>query len=323
MSERRKSRIAVIGSTGFVGRAVADALRIRGCDVVAVTAPRLSATEVHDAERQLKGSALNSVVDALAEPLTGCDGVVLAAGDPNASARTLAQVLGPNGVLPVVTMRAARMRRVPRFVHVSSSVVQGDTHMLDSSEYTSPFSAYSMSKALAERWLREEDSGDTGVVIYRPPSVHAPGRAVTVKIAKIAHSPLASVSGKGSGPSPQALLENVSDAIAFLTLTRERPPTIVHHPWEGVTVAGLMNALGGKEPVHISVPITRTLLGMVKIAERFAPQLAPTRRRVEVLWLGQGVGPSWLEHAGWKPVSGLAAWSSLGFPREESPKGRG
>lgn len=316
-------RVAVIGSTGFVGRAVTESLHSRGCTVVPVTAPRLSATDSHDVERQLRGPFFNTVVCELADRLAGCEGVVLAAGNPNASARTLADVLGPNSLLPVIAFRAARDAGVRRFVHVSSSVVQGDTRQLNSERMTTPFSKYSMSKALGEQWLLKERAHDIDLIIYRPPSVHAPGRAVTVKISKIARSPLASVSGKGSGPSPQAQLVNVGDAIAFLALTSEQPPEIVHHPWEGMTAAGLMNALGGKEPAHVPYPVTRTLLGAVKRLEKLVPQVAPTRRRVEVLWFGQEVGPSWLGYAGWKPPSDLAAWSAMGSLEARAPGGRG
>jgi len=237
--------------------------------------------------------------------------VVNAAGDPNASAPDVDTLLGPNGALPVVALRAARLAGAARFVHISSSVVQGDQEVLDSSVHTRAFSPYSASKVAGERWLLAETDGPTHLTIYRPPSVHAPSRAVTRKIAAIAASLLASVAGQGTRPTPQALLGNVGDAVAFLCSTDASPPSVVHHPWEGLTTAGLLRSLGKREPHRIPMGLAQAARRTLHAVEMVIPAIAPNRRRLELLWFGQDVAFSWLEDAGWTPPLGTEAWDQL------------
>jgi nucleoside-diphosphate-sugar epimerase len=304
--------VAVVGGTGFVGTAVVQALRDGGANVIAIAGPRLAIDRTLAREGRLPREAFLQEVAQLRESLVGVDIVVNAAGDPNASSAQPDELLGPNAALPVVVQRACVEAGVSRFIHVSSSVVQGDRPTLDSDAAVQPFSHYSFSKALGEKWVRAEGESDLEVVIYRPPSVHAPGRGVTEKIRSVARSPLSTVAGAGDRPTPQALLENVADGIRFLAVCPERPPTIVHHPWEGLTSADLLLLLGGRPPRHIPPALARTLVGTAKTVEILAPPLAPNRRRVELLWLGQVVAPSWLTSAGWSPVAGRDAWRSLG-----------
>lgn len=305
------SRIAaVLGGSGFVGSAVVQALKHRGWSVRALPAPRLSMPARYvDAERL--PFAFESETNALALELTGVHTIVNAAGDPNASSNDLELLLGPNGALPVLVLRAAQRAQVARFVHVSSSVVQGDRATLDSSRNWQAFSPYSSSKIAGERWLLAESQSSTHLTIYRPPSVHSRGRAVTRKVSALASSPLSSVAGRGDRPSPQALLENVGDAVAFLATVSNHPPAIVHHPWEGLTARSLLSQLGHRAPRHLPMPLAKGLLSALRSIERVLPSVAPNRRRVELLWMGQNVERSWLEDAGWVPAFGLDAWDRL------------
>ena len=143
------------------------------------------------------------------------------------------------------------------------------------------------------------------------PGVHAPGRAVTERIARVASSPLASVAGQGASQSPQALLTNVADAISFLALTPDTPPIVVHHPWEGLTAYEVMKLLGNREPFHVPDSLARGIVRLVRSVERVIPSVAPNRRRLEVLWFGQGIDRSWLEDLGWEPERDLEAWHAL------------
>lgn len=313
MSSEAPRTAAVLGASGFVGAAIVEALSQQGWSVRAVKAPRLHLAAEHADGRTLS-EAFDTDVKHLALLLMGADVLVNAAGDPNASSGSLTDLLGPNGALPVVALRAASRAGLERFVHVSSSVVQGDAKVLDSTVDTHAFSPYSVSKAAGERWVQAEAANlvQPHVTIYRPPSVHARGRAVTQKIAALARSPFSSVAGKGEAPSPQALLENVGGAVAFLATSTNLPPLIVHHPWEGLSSGDLLRALGGREPHHIPMSVARAAVRAARALERVAPMVAPNRRRMELLWFGQGVAPSWLEDAGWTPPSGPGAWAGLG-----------
>ena len=310
MSATESRTAAVLGGSGFVGSAVVQALKHRGWSVRSVPAPRLS-MPTRDVDIERLNFAFETDTNALALELAGVNTIVNAAGDPNASSNDLGLLLGPNGALPVVALRAAQRAQVARFVHVSSSVVQGDRATLDSSRNWQAFSPYSSSKISGERWLLAEAKSSTHVTIYRPPSVHSRGRAVTRKISALASSPLSSVAGRGDRPSPQALLENVGDAVAFLATVRARPPAIVHHPWEGLTARELLIQLGHRQPRHLPMPLAQGLLSALRSFERVVPSLAPSRRRVELLWMGQDVERSWLEDAGWVPPFGLDAWDQL------------
>lgn len=306
-------RIAVIGASGFVGRAVMEALCSRGHDVTAVVAPRIVASTY---EPEL----YEPTVATLSRCLEGVDGVVNCAGVPDASSQDAARLFGANAVVPALVARALHRRLdVVRFVHVSSAVVQGRRSELDDSQEVDAFSVYAQSKAEGESLVRQELP--LGSVIFRPPSVHSPDRRVTRGIAKIASSPVRSVAGPGPRPSPQALIANVGDAIAFLITCAETPPSVVIHPWEGVTTTRLMQALGGRRPHSIPGPIARGITTVLGTAGRWLPGVAPTARRVEMMWFGQGQQESWLTIAGWAPPVGPEGWDSLREALARVPQG--
>lgn len=313
--------IAVFGATGFVGSAVKSALADTA-EVRALASPRLAWTQGTPSLETLPSVDV-SVIERLADELIDVDVVINCAGDPNASSMDRDVLLAANALMPLHLLRACERAGVRRFIHLSSAVVQGDSATLDSTHEVHPFSPYSHSKALAEQWLLAVGTENTNLVVYRPPSVHASGRGVTRKVASIARSPLRSVSGDGSGPSPQALLSNVADAIAFLALSPENPPEIVHHPWEGVTCVSLMETLGGREPHHLPNSLALSVLRIARGCESVIPQLAPYRRRTEMMWLGQQVAPSWLTEAGWVPhASGRNVWNQLGQVTRNGRLGR-
>lgn len=302
-------RIGVVGASGFVGRAVAERLRA-DAEVVALAAPRLAPMPI-----DLQGPAPvvdSDQVDQWAQRFAELDVVINAAGDPNASSMNEGALLAVNAVMPLIVYEACAQTRVRRFMHISSAVVQGDRPTLDASRDWRPFSPYSASKVAGEKWLLEVAHEPTQLVIYRPPSVHAPGRGVTVKVARLAAGPARSVAGTGNRPTPQALLENVADAVRFLAVTDDTPPEIVHHPWEGLTTAELMRSLGGRNPRKLPEAACSFVSGSARLTERVVPHLAPYRRRLEMMWFGQAVDRSWLETVGWQPPkSGRTAWEDL------------
>jgi len=248
---------------------------------------------------------------ALVQEIGCAFAVINAAGNPDASSLDADSLTAVNGVLPGVLARAvAQSQAMPRFVHVSSTVVQARARVLDDSPAQSGFSPYSRSKALGE--LLVSQFGGTSSVTYRPPSVHGPDRRVTRMTARIAASPFASVARPGSAPTPQTLVHNVGSAVAFIATTDLEPPPLVTHPSEGMTTAQLMEILGRKSPHLIPRWIASALVGLLSAGGRVLPPMAANARRVEMLWFGQPQARSWLDDAGWQKPAGVEAWLDLG-----------
>lgn len=309
-------KVAVLGASGFVGSAVAEALSRRGAVVHAVRAPRLQApvpvttTDMPQAFRE--------AVVQLAAACAGADVVVNCAGDPDAGSQDLGALYGANAVLPGVAGAAARTAGARRYVHVSSAVVQGRAPRLDDSFTVDGFSAYARSKILGERSAL--DLGPTCTCVYRPPSVHATSRKVSRLTSRIADSPLASVAAPGTQNTPQAHIANVGDIVAFLALTEADPPAVVTHPSEGLTAAGLMELLGGRRPLVIPRPVARGLTRAAEMAGCLVPAVAANARRVEMLWFGQQQAPSWASEWGWLPVAGQREWHTLARELQSVPE---
>ncbi len=297
--------VAVVGASGFVGAAVVKALADRGVESRPIVAPRLPPVGPEEAADAVARST--AALRDLASKLKGCRAVVNAAGDPDASSCDLPALIAANAALPLLVHQATERAGVPRLVHVSSAVVQGRAALLDETPHTQPFSAYSESKALAEGLLLVAPEGR--VVIYRPPSVHGADRRITRTLVAVARSPLASVAAPGNAPTPQAHIDNVGDAVAFLAVCSQQPPAIVMHPWEGFTTAGLLQLLGRREPrlVPRRPAITATSL-LHHIGTKVGP-VAANARRLEMIWHGQGQAESWLERTGWTPPAGDDAWA--------------
>lgn len=291
-------RVAVIGGSGFVGSAVVDALSARGAEPIVVGAPRLSQVSAADAREGLR------------EQLTGYAAVVNAAGLSDAVSGDDDALDLANGTLPGIIAEVCRDLDV-FFVQISSAAVQGDREELDSSPEVDAHTPYSRSKALGEAEIRERGGR---YVIYRPPGVHAPNRRVTRQLVRVASSPLASYVGDGRYPTAQALLPNVADAIAFLALSPQhehRPPSIVHHPSEGLTTRQLLELLGGRTPRRVPLRAARAATSLLNVLSKAKPALGGHRRRLEMLWFGQRQAASWLTEAGWHPVADEHNWEKL------------
>lgn len=301
-------RIAVVGATGYVGRATAAAIAAHGVDVVPIRTPRMPATTAHSA-RDVVGEHPTLVAD-LAKSFGDVTAVVNAAGDPRASSGDERALVAANSVVPGVLAAAVALADIPRFVHVSSAAVQGSAPTLDSTSTVAPFSPYSRSKALGEVLVREY--AGSSAVVYRPPGVHGADRHVSRMTARIARSRVASVARPGTSPTPLTLLINVADAIAFLATTDQQPPEIVAHPWEGLTTSSVLTLLGGHKPAQIPAPLARSVVSVLKNAGRLSSSLAGNARRLEMLWFGQHQADSWLTAAGWRPLAGADAWRELG-----------
>jgi len=305
MTARRA--IAVIGASGFIGRSVAAALERHQVEMVPIRAPRLPPITGGSADYLRPDSHL---VRDLAARLAGVAAVVNAAGIADAAATEEPILTAANSLLPGLVGRAAKSADVTRVIHISSAAVQGRIPVLDSAEVTHPFSPYSKSKAVGESFALRH--GPTTTVVYRPAGVHGIERAVTRSIARIARSRLACVAEPGDANSPQALIENVADAVAFLATTELTPPRVVHHPTEGITTTLLLKLLGGNDPAHIPAMPARSLVSAGRAAATMIPSMAAHVRRLEMLWFGQAQATSWLSQVGWRPPSGMDAWREIG-----------
>jgi dTDP-4-dehydrorhamnose reductase len=301
------SRVVVLGASGFVGSAVVRALESEGHEVTRLSAPRLARAERLPSPDEVRH--LPEVARLVAD-LAGADAVVNAAGDPDASSTDQARLRAANAVMPGVLAAAVHRVGSARLVHISSAVVQGRQPVLDDGVADADFSAYARSKTEGEHLVAALAPGQS--VIYRPPSVHAPDRRVTRLVARIAASPLRTVASPGDAPSPQALLQNVASAVAFLATTSAEVPPIAAHPSEGLTVSSTMELLGGRQPHRLPRSLARAVTSGLELAGRGSPRIAAHARRVEMLWFGQGQAPSWLTQHGWVPVEGPEAWAALG-----------
>jgi nucleoside-diphosphate-sugar epimerase len=299
--------VGVLGASGFVGAAVVDALAQRGAVVSRVRAPRLSssARDVRSLRAELQDPVVLREIEALRSDLADCSVVVNAAGLASATAGGHDTLIGADALLPAVVGMATSCRA--RLVHVSSAAVQGRRDALDESVETEPFSPYSAAKAWGEVLIRER-TGNT--VCFRPTSVHGRGRAVTRTLVRALRSPVASVAGEGDRPTPQVLVANVGDAIAFVATTTQEPPPVVLQPWEGLTTSELVRLLGGREPRHIPEPIARAAVTSGYRVARWSGGAVGAARRLEMMWFGQRQAPGWLDER-WCPPHGHDSWKEL------------
>lgn len=308
-------RVAVLGARGFIGSAVMRSLGSRGHSPIAVSAPRLTPGDLAAGLESLQPSDLERqhapVIEELRSRWSGVDAVVNCAGNPDASSTDTTALRLANSLVPAIAAAACRVHGIPRFVQVSSAVVQGDRRQLDTSFDYRPFSAYAESKILGEQMVLRHLGTDA--VIYRPPSVHDASRRISRALARVAASPLSSVASPGTAPTPQAHIDNVADAIAFLATTAQTPPTVVIHPWEGLTATSLLTLLSptSRPPRHIPAGIARASLSVLRASLGRVGKTAPHVRRLQLLWLGQDQAPSWLTDAGWEPGDEAETWDRL------------
>ncbi|OMH36633.1 NAD(P)-dependent oxidoreductase [Tersicoccus sp. Bi-70] len=292
-------RVAVLGGRGFIGQALVDRLTRSSVPVVTVVAPRLR-SHAADADEVLADA--RAEVEALAhltELFSGVDVVINAAGmaTPDGAARD--RMTGANAVLPVVAALAAQRAGVARFVHLSSAAVQGDRPRLDESDDLAPFSAYSRSKALAERTLRQLDVGSTQLVIVRATSVQGAGRPTTAALARIARSPLASVASGAPRSTPVVSVRHLVGFVLTVAGWAGELPPVVLQPGEGLRTDEVLRLAGGRDPLTVPAVLCRTAVRTGYLASRLAgDRLRGAVRRVELMWFGQEDDPAWARENG-------------------------
>lgn len=316
----------VLGSTGFIGGAVCAGLRAAGITVWTVPAPRLESSARDAAGLLAEAAALAEVRAELAAAFTGAQVVVNAAGLATPGGTDSPALRGANALLPLVIADAADAAGLRRFVHLSSAAVQGHRPYLDETDYVQPFSAYSRSKALGERALAERSGGGCNAVTIRATSVQGPLRPTTAKLARLAASPLASVAGDGTAPSP---VSSVDALVQFITAVGSCPgevPGIVLQPWERSTVAGVLEAAGGRKPVRLPAWLCRSALWSgYRLSALAGERLHGPLRRLEMMWFGQRQVSGWAEATGNVPeprVREILTSLRAGGPAGQEPAGQ-
>lgn len=289
----------VLGSTGFIGGRVCAGLEDAGITVRKVPAPRLKSAATDAAGILAEAEALGGVRSELAAALSGASVVINAAGLATPGGTDSPDLRGANSLLPVLIAEAADDAGVRRFVHLSSAAVQGHRPYLDETSYVQPFSAYSRSKALGERALAARTSRECSAVTVRATSVQGPGRPTTATLARLAASPLASVAGAGTAPSPVSSVDSLVQFIITVGQHTGRVPAVVLQPWERSTVAGVLEAAGGRRPVRLPAWLCRSALWCgYRLSSLAGERLHGPLRRLEMMWFGQRQEPGWAESTG-------------------------
>ena len=243
------------------------------------------------------------------------DVVVNAAGLADSDSSDYRSLWSANVALPVIVASACAEAGVERMVHISSAAVQG-RGPLDDSARARPFSAYSRSKADAERILATRSAhGLTTIVIYRPTSVMGPERGRTQRLRRRCAGRVPVTSDLT--PLPLAHIDNVGDAAVFLA-TVDDPPPIAGHPSEGVTVGDVVSWSGGS--TH-GVPVLAKAAGLtaIRVAGRARPSLRGTAARVELFLNGQEIHASALADRGWRPPVPKGAFAQM-FSKSATPR---
>lgn len=294
-------RVAVLGARGFIGQALVDRLARESTPVVTVVAPRLRSTAADVDAVLADARSETEALTTLTQRFDGIDVVINAAGlaAPDGAARD--RMTGANAVLPVVAALAARRAGVGRFVQLSSAAVQGDRPRLDESDDLAPFSAYSRSKALAERALRRVagDGAVEGIVIIRATSVQGPGRPTTAALARVARSPLASIAGGQPRTTPVVSVRHLTGFVLTVARWAGPLPPVVLQPGEGLRTDEVLRLAGGREPRRVPAPLCRAAVRAGYLASCVAgDRLRGAVRRVELMWFGQEEDAAWARENG-------------------------
>lgn len=287
-------RVAVVGASGFIGSHIVEAFERAGHEVVRVIAPRLFA-DTRTAVELAELASTSAEVSAMARKLQSCDVVLNAAGIANATSTDLSAVIGANALLPSVVLHAASQAGVKRVVHISSASVQGAASLDERPTYDAR-SAYTWSKALGEQALLAKQGLGPTLSIYRPTSVHGPGRPVTERVVVIARSRLVAVAAPGADPTPQIHVLNVARAALLLAVHDGPVPTIVLHPWEGHTTSSFLETLrGGRSVRQLPRGLARLLVcAAYVVASVSRGRLWPHARRLDLILFGQAQNADWL-----------------------------
>lgn len=305
--------VALTGSTGFVGHAVAAGLRDAGLTPRAVVVPRLSMSEDADVAAFVESWIRHNRSDFLlmAREFAGAEVVVHAAGLAVPSADASPELFGANSALPLLIARGAWEMGVSRVIHVGSAAVQGHMDPLDESTATSPLTPYARSKARAESALLDCDVHcPSEMIIYRPTSIQAAERQITRQLVRVAQLPVLPVCENGDVPLPVTTRGGVARAVVHL-VTTPSCPRIALHPWEGMTTRKLMAAFGSARLLSIPRSLATHALHAVYTRMESRSRVIAGARRLELLVLGQRQEAQAFRETGFLPPSDPHAYQVM------------
>ncbi len=174
-------KIFLTGGTGFIGGKIAEILRERGDEVVALVRTPSKAVELERIGCEIAAGSLTDR-DAVLTGLSGCDAVIHCAAiyEVGISEDERAPMYAANVEGTVNVLEAALEAGVSKAVYVSTCAVFGNTNgkVVDESyeppggEYTS---YYEETKALAHRAALELAAKGLQLVIVQPGGVYGPG----------------------------------------------------------------------------------------------------------------------------------------------------
>ena len=213
-------KVAVTGASGFVGKAVVDALARAGHHPVAIVRAASSAR----GEIRTSGDLLAADFAPLFE---GCDAVVNCAARVHVTARedpaTAERAFDAmNAELPVRMASAAKKGGVRRFVQLSSvaaiSSISPANTMIDDDSAAQPESPYGRAKRAADEALAAMSDNSMTIVSLRPPAIYGPGVgtffAMLMRAAKLGLPlPVANIDNRRSF----AFVDNIADAVVRAT----------------------------------------------------------------------------------------------------------
>jgi sterol-4alpha-carboxylate 3-dehydrogenase (decarboxylating) len=173
MKNGEHRRCLVTGAGGFLGRALAQALRARGDTVVSFDLPG-----VHVEGESVGGDIRDA--EALTRAARGCDVVFHLASvvDVRRSARRALHAINVGGTERVI--EACRASGVPKLVYCSSASVVYEGHDIENGDEALPYGRgaippYAESKRIAEERVLAADSRELSTVSLRPHLVFGPG----------------------------------------------------------------------------------------------------------------------------------------------------
>lgn len=247
------NRIVLLGSSGFVGQHLLQALQAQN---LPVCAPPRSEADLSDTA-------------ALGRVLKPNDIVINAAGYANATDTTPAgaarfDAVNVQGVRHLV--EAGRQKNIAQLIHLSSVAAMGrwNRPMVNETMLREPLSPYAKSKRQGEIIL--ESCHDLPITILRPTSVFGEGRGLARTLCRVVSTRLVPLPAGGSAQIPFTYIGNLCHAV---TLALGNPTcygkTFIVGDKQSYTlnavVMGLANGLGIK-PVIVPVPVTLASLGV-------------------------------------------------------------
>jgi nucleoside-diphosphate-sugar epimerase len=315
-------RVYLTGGTGLLGSHMAELLRRRGHEVVALCREGADVGFLETIGCELVTGDVRSSPAALAPGIGGCSHVVHGAALVYAGG-SWSSVYEVNVEGSRNVAQAAAAADVGHFLHVSSVAVYGTVHVVTDEEHGG-FAAlpetdyYARSKREAEEVVRDvERSEGLPVTVMRPSAVYGErDRLMVPALARICRRRWVPLFGSGDNTLPVVYAGNVAQAMLLVLEASSGGPASTYdvgldHP---LTQRELMSGLArglGHEPRFLSVP-ARAVRAGVAILSRAGVGTPGARHlpldRVARLALGENPYPSRRirRELGWDPPFGHA-----------------